>query len=170
MLIALRAYAPHEAKAHSAQQVREQRLIDRSIPLFQIVAPTVERQALTIEYSTPIFLSISSRDAAGNEIASVTWDVSRNAVCEVSGSSQMRGISNQMPLFGRGLIGKTRSWLRALGLVPNIDHWRPTGSPIRMNQHRWTVRWRGEGQRAIVQIDDRSGALYLADVRGSSCS
>jgi hypothetical protein len=165
LLLAARINAPDQAQARAVQQRKEQHLIDLSVPLFQVIAPNVDRQTLALEYTTPDYLSISSHNAAGDEIASVTWDVHRDTLCEVTGSPSRDADSHNGRLSGQALVWKTHAWLQALGFILEGDRWRPAGSPLRLKQHRWTVNWMGDRQRAIVQIDDRSGGLYLINIR-----
>ena len=165
LIVAIRVSGPDQARAHAMERLREQRLIDRSVPLFQTVAPTVPRQTIAIEYLTSDYFSIASQDPAGNDVATVIWDVHRDEVCEVTHNPAPAGSRGKALLSGSQVVQKTRSWLKSLELVPNIEQWSPTRAPISLRSHRWVVCWSGAGRRAIVQVDDRSGALYEAMVR-----
>jgi hypothetical protein len=165
LLIAIRVGGPHWAQAHSMEILREQRLIDRCVPLVQALAPNVERQYLLVDSATPDYVCIASQDAGGNEIALITWDATREEVRQVIGHPAACDLAGEHEMSSPQLVWKTRSWLSSLDLAPNIRRWRPVGAPIALRSHHQVVRWAGEGRRASVEIDDRSGALYEALIR-----
>lgn len=181
LLLRLNVHRLRQEPARPLGRMTSQQALDRSEHFCHIIAPQTNARYLSVDSSKGphgAFWIVSSQDRFDRELAVLTWDAADAELYRVSCwplFQKSEGEAKKRPaLSATAAIKRTRFWLSALGILHTASAWHSYDAsvgPLRPNGtsgQSWSVKWEGEGRRAAVVIDARSGALLDLNVRHGS--
>src|SRR5579862_3562218 len=146
LLISLRTHHLHQRQMRPLGRFTIQQALDRSETLCRIVEPQAQRQSLVLAASRQRNggqWDVVSRDPAGKDLVTITWDAETGAVVHVGHSSVHPVADRRKLLTQQAAVQQTRFWLNALGIADNAQLWHLRENPVCLGGVEWIVRWSG---------------------------
>jgi hypothetical protein len=107
------------------------------------------------------YWSVTARDAAGQDIAHMTWEAQTGALWFYSRPDLPTSGSQTKSMNRRAAVENAWEWMRTTGIAAPHSRWKLTHEACR-DGDIWMVFWQGEQRKAEIYLEAHTGELIIA--------